>query len=195
MKGDLSLKILEVIGQAAISTGDIIAAILTSPYGASVGRMESSLRKMNRERSSDEIKYFQQQRYYNAIYWLKRDGLLEKSRSGKLLKLSIKGKEKLKALREIHKFALPSRNYQAESTPGIVIVAFDVPEKERQKRNWLRARLRTMGLQMIQKSLWFGRKKLPREFLEDIRSLKMTEYIEIFEISRSGTLRHLTYLT
>ena len=36
-----------------------------------------------------------------------------------------------------------------------------------------------------------GQTKIPEEFLEDLRDLKITDNVEIFEVSHSGTLKKL----
>ena len=72
-----------------------------------------------------------------------------------------------------------------------MIFAFDVPEKEKRKRGWLRTVLRRLDFTMIQKSVWVGKSKIPQEFLEDIYRFKMVDFVEIFEVSKTGSLRHI----
>ena len=73
-----------------------------------------------------------------------------------------------------------------------MIVVFDVPEKERRKRDWLRSVLKRLELKMVQKSVWIGKVKIPKELLDDLFNLKLLDYVEIFEVSKSGSLRQLT---
>lgn len=80
---------------------------------------------------------------------------------------------------------------KAENGPTFIIVAFDIPEREKRKRNWLRQSLCRMGLSMVQKSVWIGRVKLPEDFIESLRHLKLADCVEIFEITKTGTLKHL----
>ena len=44
---------------------------------------------------------------------------------------------------------------------------------------------------MIQKSVWIGKVKIPKEFLDDLFKLRLIDYIEIFEISKAGSLKNL----
>ncbi len=44
MKGSITLKILEIIAEAAGNTSDLIEAFLTAGYGASAGSMRSALK-------------------------------------------------------------------------------------------------------------------------------------------------------
>ena len=83
MRGDITLKILEIVGGAAVNTIDLIDAILSSGYGASYGKMqyEFSKRQSDREIKSFRKKIHNQdkQKYYNLIYKLKRDDLIEEN--------------------------------------------------------------------------------------------------------------------
>ena len=72
-----------------------------------------------------------------------------------------------------------------------MIVSFDVPEKEKRKRGWLRSTLKNLGFRMLQKSVWIGKVKIPEAYLEDLKRLRLLSYIEIFAISKRGTIRHI----
>ncbi|MBI2635441.1 MAG: CRISPR-associated endonuclease Cas2, partial [Parcubacteria group bacterium] len=71
------------------------------------------------------------------------------------------------------------------------VVIFDIPEKQKHKREWLRGQLQDLGFKMIQKSVWMGKRKFPKEFLEDIRDLKLLAYVEIFSVTKTGSMRPL----
>ena len=73
----------------------------------------------------------------------------------------------------------------------MVIVIFDVPEKEKWKREWLRNTLRELGMKNVQKSVFIGKVKIPELFLENMRKLHAIDYVEIFEIGKTGTLKHV----
>jgi len=44
---------------------------------------------------------------------------------------------------------------------------------------------------MIQKSVWVGKIALPEEFLRDLHRLQLISYVEIFEVTRAGSLKHI----
>ena len=48
-----------------------------------------------------------------------------------------------------------------------------------------------MGFTMRQKSVWIGRKRIPEEFVEELEAKGMRAYVDIFGVTRSGTLRDL----
>jgi len=45
-----------------------------------------------------------------------------------------------------------------------IMVLFDIPEKKRKIRNWVRLQLKLWEFEMIQQSVWLGKGPLPKEF-------------------------------
>ena len=133
------------------------------------------------------------QRYYATMHKLQKEGFVEVSgsRGKKLFSITRLGKKKLIALREQQKRALPTTYYKKEKGDRLVIIAFDIPEKEKRKREWLRASLKNLDMEMIQRSVWMGKIKLPAAFLEDLRKLRIFECVAIFQITKSGNLKHI----
>ncbi|MBI5742583.1 MAG: hypothetical protein HZA25_01965 [Candidatus Niyogibacteria bacterium] len=86
---------------------------------------------------------------------------------------------------------MPEAKYGELKKGNYAIVTFDVPERERRKREWLRCVLKNLKFRPVQQSVWLGRTKIPIDFLDDLKDLNMTDYVEIFEVSRQGTLRHV----
>ena len=68
------------------------------------------------------------------------------------------------------------------------IVIFDIPEKERKKRSALRGELIAAGFTFLQKSVWYGERPLPRDFLELIDALSLRSRVHIFSIRERGTI-------
>lgn len=193
------MKILDAIETAAVNTTDLLDVILSSSYGASYGKLNREFLKKQREGESKSLekrlRREARQKYYNLIYYLKKGGLVEerqKQKSGKkFFILTNNGREKLFRLKQRSREKLPEVSYPKESGDKFdkfVIVIFDIPEKERGKRDWLRFALNNMGLKMVQKSVWMGKIKIPREFLGDLLKLKLLDFVEIFEISKTGSL-------
>ncbi|MCC6323212.1 hypothetical protein IT400_00285 [Candidatus Nomurabacteria bacterium] len=67
------------------------------------------------------------------------------------------------------------------------IVAFDIPEKNRKYRDWLRYELISFGFEFVQQSLWFG-PSLPKEFIEYLHKEKLLQYIKIFKAKEEDLL-------
>jgi hypothetical protein len=62
-----------------------------------------------------------------------------------------------------------------------MIISFDVPEKLSGRRDWLRNELVHLGFHMIQKSVWFGRAPLPKEFIQELHRFNLLTYIKFFK--------------
>ncbi len=193
MKGDITLKILSTLAKAASEAAIFVEVLLTAPYGSSLGRMNAIDRSIRRRDAHIATERERAHRYRVLIYKLKRDGLIEERASGdrRVLYVTSRGQRKIKLLQSRSAEQMPATNYVGEASDRFVIVSFDVPETERRKRAWLRSALRSLGLRMIQKSVWIGKKKLPESFLDDLKQLRLLDYVEVFEITKGGTLRHV----
>ena len=76
---------------------------------------------------------------------------------------------------------------------GIIrLVIFDIPERDRKKRLWLRKELLACDFQLLQKSVWIGYRPLPKDFYESLEDLNLRSYIHIFSIKQAGTLKEET---
>lgn len=65
--------------------------------------------------------------------------------------------------------------------PKTMIIAFDIPEKQRGYRDWLRVELVALGFTAIQKSLWFGPAPLPKNFIDELGKVNLLRYIKFFK--------------
>ena len=68
------------------------------------------------------------------------------------------------------------------------LVIFDIPEKERRKRDAIRAELGAAGFRQLQKSVWYAEQPLPEDFLELLDALALKPHVHIFSIRQSGTI-------
>ena len=194
------MKVLEYVGDAAVGMLDLTAAFLSAGYGASASKILHEFDKKDRERSQKCVDHLeikrQKQRFSTILCRLKNDGLIEEKAddSKSYIKLTTKGKRHFEALKKRRLEALPDTFYDKHNPKDgkFMIVAFDIPERERRKRVWLRSALKNIGFNLIQKSVWAGKVKIPQQFLDDLKDLRLVEYVEIFEISKTGSLRQLT---
>ncbi len=203
MRGDVTRVILETIEDAAVGMSDLFVALLSAGYGASSGKIDYAISKRERARARRRLDDLQEkqarERYSSILYKLKRDGLiiekqLDLTGEGRkrVLSLTKRGARKLVSLRERKQEELPRTLCASLRSNTYAIVVFDIPERERKKRNWLRAQLAYLGLSMVQKSVWVGKVKIPKQFLEDLEEARIISYVEIFEITKTGSLEHLT---
>ncbi len=76
----------------------------------------------------------------------------------------------------------------AAHTQKNIIISFDIPEKQRKERHWLRTELVILGFIMLQKSVWFGPSPLPDAFVESLKNLKILPHIKFFEAKESDII-------
>lgn len=69
------------------------------------------------------------------------------------------------------------------------IIIFDIPEKDRKLRNWLRDQIKLWGFTMIQKSVWLGTGPMPKEFHKRAILLGIDKFIKIFDVRDSKDLK------
>ena len=175
MKGEKTLEILELVGGAAVEMLDLTVAFLSAGYGASQGKIQYEFdklrserwkRKSEREKEREKIllEKRRRQRLYEILSKLEKDGLLKRviENDKTLVNLTAEGKRKLKNLKIRKENALPNYFYSASPGKKFIIIAFDIPEFERKKRDWLREVLRNLGFNLIQKSVWLGKIKIPK---------------------------------
>lgn len=192
------MKILGAISDGVVDVADLMTAFLKLPYyKASVGSFEYQFQKLHTKRMADrekrELEKKARQRFYSAVSRLREDGLLKKDggRKNAYFEITSLGRKKLGTLLMNKDGTLPEPRYASSSGEHHVIVTFDIPEKERRKREWLRCVLKNLKFQMIQQSVWIGKTKIPKDFLNDLHEMKLSKYVEIFEVSKKGTLCHV----
>lgn len=199
MKGEATLKVLEYISGTAVDIFDLTIAVLGGGYGASVSHLQYSIAQQRARRFQKQKitlnEKRQRQRFYSIFSRLKRDGLIyETARDEKrYIALTLAGKRQLDVFKKRRNNMLPPNVYDAYAakSSAFILVIFDIPEGERRKRMWLRSALRNLGFRCIQKSVWMGKVKIPKIFLKDLKGLHLLKYVEIFEISKTGSLRQL----
>jgi len=193
-KGELTHKILEiatgVAAGATIGVAEAFLAVVTSPYGSSRGYLERRVSQIDKTREEWIAWQSEKARFYKLIHKLRKEGFLLSKGRGQFA-ATPKGKMHWLKLQHRRASALPSPSTYSISQDEqgeLKIVIFDIPEKEKRKREWLRSILRALHFSMLQKSVWTGKTKIPEELLEDIKRLHLISYVEIFEITRTGSL-------
>ncbi len=190
MKGNKTLAILNKLAEGAMEASDLFIAYSTAGYGTSSGRIERQKEKIEaaRRKLMEDLK--EKQRFHSLMHKLKKQGLVNKATIGDKFYTTKRGILRRKDLikRRLIK-SLPSANYPTEKTDSWILVAFDIPEKERHKRNWLRSVLAALDFEKVQNSVFIGRARIPEELLEDLQNLKLRKCVEILEIKQTGTLK------
>ncbi len=197
-KREALLNILEILEDRIVESTDLLIAFLSAGHNVTYKNIQYQYWKLQKEKAKKEndklIKQLElksKNKYYSYIYRLKKDGLIEEKihNNKKFFALTSLGKNKLKILKNKRKEKMSLANYHKENSDKSTIVIFDIPEKEKEKRKWLRSVLKNLGFQMIQKSVWLGKVKIPQQFIEDLNHLEIINYVEIFEITKAGSLK------
>ncbi|MEK9183988.1 MAG: hypothetical protein AAB890_02860, partial [Patescibacteria group bacterium] len=114
---------------------------------------------------------------------LAKDRLVEKEGRG-FWKITEKGRlfikkylEREEGNNKIDRFKIPD-----------LMLVFDVPEKRRKWRHWLRGELCFLGFKKIQKSVWLGWSPLPKYLLNELSEAQLLDCVQIFSVIKRGTL-------
>ncbi len=191
-KGGLLFLMLEAIRTLACGTVELLD-FMASGYGNAYRRFRGERGRSTPSPVLDRLfegiqeEAIQEQRFYEALSRLKKDGLIQPTEKRRW-KLTERGREKLRLLTE-----LLSRNSVFAATPSSewCMVTFDVPERVKRKREWLRTAWRTMEFTMLQRSVRRGKVAIPKSFLEALARQDLLECVEIFVVTRSGTTRRI----
>lgn len=124
-------------------------------------------------------------RTFSTILWrLRRQGLVARRGSRKAhWSLTPEGKTVLENPRTENPFAdLPPPDRIAR------LVIFDIPERDRKKRDAVRQELLACDFKALQKSVWLGYRPLPEDFLELLDELNLRKYVHILTVREPGTV-------
>ena len=122
----------------------------------------------------------------HLISKMKKEGLVTVNQG--MISITKAGRESIK----ISNIAPIRREYKKSTDNMFKIVAFDIPEKRRADREWLRWSLNDLGFKMLQKSVWIGKVAIPKEFIDDLRRYDLLEYLDIIGITKTGTIRDIS---
>lgn len=199
MRGEITYKVLKFIEDGIFMNLDFIEAVAVSGYGASYKKLEYEEGKIAKRRKSlinflflpGDEKSKVKRRVSKLIHRLKKDQLVSFDKKENRLYLMKRGRDYIGDFDKKKKqvgFLPGTRKYPAEKGKVLKIIAFDIPEKERSKREWLYFVLKNLGFEMLQKSVWIGQNKVPQEMIRDLSKLGLLNNVEIFEVLRKGSL-------
>jgi len=202
----LMLKILETLERATLPVADILDSITTSGFVYKTWRTKESytaLKKRQRERrrtlEQEHNERRERQRVHTLLARLEKQGLVKKVKRNKgnrlYFTLTDAGREKKVSFAEKIKKALIEKwrndisvSYETKPSKNYTLVIFDIPEKEKRKRIWLRDILRRMGFRKLQKSVWVAQVKLPEVFIHDLKKINILECVIICSVVAKGTI-------
>ena len=110
------------------------------------------------------------------LYRLKKQGLITQDPKEKYYLLTDEGEEFVSYIK--NRFSILKQPWDGK----LRIVTFDIPEKKKYWRKWLREELNLMQYQILQKSVYIGKHPLPESFYKTITKNYLTEYIFILTV-------------
>lgn len=119
----------------------------------------------------------------STVLWrLQREGLVMRTGAKRNAKwrLTSAGKIRLEDAEEDRK---------SHISDGITrLVIFDIPERERRKRDMVRAELISCDFDQLQKSVWMGEHPLPKHFITLLDDFGLAGKVHIFSVRERGTI-------
>jgi len=112
---------------------------------------------------------------------LKKQGLITKDIKRKIYYLTDEGKNFVSYIQD--RYLILKKSWDKK----LRIVIFDIPEKKKHWREWLRQELLLLQFQQLQKSVYVGKYPLPESFYKEIKEAELTGYVFVFiasEVSR-----------
>ncbi len=193
MQKNLTLTALSTIGAARIELKNLFETMLISGYGGSPDTLALTRQRIT-DRGSPAAQYVltireNRKRCRALIKKLEQQGLIERIQKRKKVFINItrRGASRLARIQERQTIKETPLAAGAKNAHWIIVV-FDIPEKKRCKRDWIRRTLNTMGFVMIQKSVWMSQTILPKAFIESIAQQDLAPYVEILEITKEGAI-------
>lgn len=119
----------------------------------------------------DELKNLKKESARTILWRLQKKGLVEKKKSGfQITKLGLKTVKDFQEKEE--------KQWDGKWR----IIMFDIPEKKRESRNWLRWQLISLEYKPIQKSVFMGKSPLAEDFYEEILFRKLNDCIRLMTV-------------
>ncbi|KKT26388.1 MAG: PaaX family transcriptional regulator [Parcubacteria group bacterium GW2011_GWA2_43_9b] len=129
---------------------------------------------------------WKQKTLVNKMNLLISKGLVVKDKKCKKYYLSVKGQ---KIADDVNDYFLAVN----KKWDGIFrVVIFDVPERKKEYRNWLRNNLYSLNFKQLQKSVFIGKQALPLSFIQEISHLKLDDFVHIFNIREIDSREEIT---
>lgn len=117
---------------------------------------------------------------------MKKEGLLRNK--NKEWSITPEGQGLLESKKAIiKKFFRPENVIDNREKPKRLIIIFDIPEKKRKYREWLRSELVGFGFTLVQKSVWLG-PALPKEFVEYLNESGLLKHIRFFRATEKDLI-------
>ena len=111
-----------------------------------------------------------------SLWRLRKHGFVEKRKDKYIL---------TKAGRLVMDYVIKRRKTVSKKWDGKYrVVIFDIPEKDRKMRDWLRQELYFMEYQKLQESVFIGKYPLPANLIKDLKRNKIGNYVNYLLVDK-----------
>ena len=164
MKNEMRFKAIHKRNQKPTLSDHVIAFLSMSRH---VRRNEQIWRELRKRREAS------QKTTGIVLARLKKQGYVQHSTSGWILTPG--GRKK----------AQEYKNWQAPPSDSkeSLLVCFDIPEKHREYRDWLRGQLKLFSYRMVQRSIWRGPGPLPPGFYAFLKDVGIFDMVHVFRLA------------
>lgn len=186
MRGEVIYKILDYLEDTSTGTLDFLNAFLAAGYGATFGKIDHEYKIRNNRRYKYQLDRERKRNLQKYISKLKSQELILENSQREIF-LSAKGQKRLNLLRK-HQIS-HQEIYKKQSNDRFIIISYDIPIAFNKERHILRDLLNLLGFQMVHKSFWIGKVLLPVQFVTDLEKLGILKFIEIMEVTKTGSFK------
>lgn len=179
--GKLSLFLLSILLEVGATT---VNAFFNPTYSYERINYKKLWNQLEPETTSTKIKELKPRTISTTLQRLQKQGLVV--RENRNWSLTKDGEKFIKSFFDLR---LKYGKHKLPEKDGISrIVIFDIPEKERDKRDWIRGELLYHQYEPLQKSVWIGYCPLLPQLIENIDHMGLSKYIHIFSVKDEGTI-------
>lgn len=73
---------------------------------------------------------------------------------------------------------------KTDKDPKDLLIIYDIPQNQTSIRNWFRRELISFHFIMIQRSVWVGPSPLPKDFVDYVKELKVSDNFKTFKLAK-----------
>ena len=136
------------------------------------GAIEKGLRRKSFWDYYRELKELKENSAQTILWRLRKKGLVEKKE--KCYRLTFLGLNFVKKFQE--------KNTEKPWDDKWRIIMFDIPEKRRKNRNWLRTQLINLEYKLLQESVFIGKQPFKEDFFEELTNRNLYQYIRLLTV-------------
>jgi len=121
--------------------------------------------------------WFKKKNLQSTMHRLEKQGLVTKDPKRKIYFLTPEGKNYTSYIKD--RYGVLSKKWDGK----VRVVIFDIPEKEKRWREWLRNELLLLQYKVLQKSVYIGKAPLPKSFYQEISDADLEDNVFVFTMS------------